>query len=346
MGASLSKARLCTAAFLSARRVKAVVLTVNVVSEAVFTEAQRVRRRGQVYVGLAALAWSSAGVLQRELSVGTATQVAGRAFFASLALLAFVAVSERRGVVRVFASIGRAELAVAVCTAVASSSFIVALNHTTVANVLFMQAVAPIAAALIAWVGLRESVSGRNALAMAVALGGVGLMVGGPGGAQGIGLLLSVVMTLSFALGVVITRHRRDISMAPAICLSQVLVLLAVGPFAHPGAVGLTDALLIIVLGVGQMALGLAFLTMGARLIPAAEVALITLLEVVLGPLWVWLALSERPSTSTLAGGAVVIGAVALQAAGDTPEQPRLSTSTSPAAGSAGDRPLPAFPRD
>ena len=65
------------------------------------------------------------------------------------------------------------------------------------------------------------------------------------------------------------------------------------------------------------MGLGLAFLTIGARLIPAAEVALITLLEVVLGPLWVWIALSEQPSTATLAGGAVVIVAVVLQAGGD-----------------------------
>ena len=277
-----------------------------------------VRRRGQVYVALAAVAWSSAGVLQRELSVGTATQVAGRAFFASLALFAFVALSERGDAIRVFFAMGRAELAVAAFTAVASSSFIVALNHTTVANVLFLQAVAPIAAALIAWVGLREAVSLRTGLAMIVALAGVGLMVGGPGGAQGIGLVLAVVMTFSFALSVVITRHRRDISMAPAICLSQVLVLFAVGPFAHPGAVGLADFLLIVVLGVGQIGLGLAFLTIGARLIPAAEVALITLLEIVLGPLWVWIALSERPSTTTLAGGAVVVGAVALQAGGET----------------------------
>ena len=277
-----------------------------------------VRRRGQVYVALAAVAWSSAGVLQRELSVGTATQVAGRAFFASLALLAFVGLSERGGAIRVFRAMGRAELAVAAFTAIASSSFIVALNHTTVANVLFLQAVAPIAAALIAWAGLREAVSLRTGAAMIVALAGVGLMVGGPGGAQGIGLVLAVVMTFSFALSVVITRHRRDISMAPAICLSQVLVLVAVGPFAHPGGVRLADFLLIVVLGVGQIGLGLAFLTIGARLIPAAEVALITLLEIVLGPLWVWIALSERPSTTTLAGGVVVIAAVALQAGGET----------------------------
>jgi drug/metabolite transporter (DMT)-like permease len=271
-------------------------------------------------VALAALAWSSAGVLQRELSVGTATQVAGRALFAVPALLAFVAFSKRGGGIRAFVSIGRAELAVAAFTAVASASFIVALNHTTVANVLFMQAVAPIAAALIAWVGLGESVSRRTGVAMAVALGGVGLMVGGPGGAHGLGLGLSVLMTLCFALSVVVTRHRRDISMAPALCLSQVLVLAAVGPFAHPATVGTNDLLLMVVLGVGQMGLGLAFLAMGARLIPAAEVALITLLEIALGPLWVWLALSERPSTTTLLGGAVVVAAVVLQAGGETVE--------------------------
>ena len=280
-------------------------------------EARVVRRRGQVYVALAALAWSSAGVLQRELSVDTATQVFGRAVFAALALLVFVVLSERRGVVRPFASMGRAELAVAVCTAIASGTFIVALNHTTVANVLFMQAVAPIAAALIAWVALHESVSRRTAVAMVVALGGVAVMVGGPGGSANLGIGLSVVMTLAFALAVVITRHRRDISMAPAICLSQVIVIVVAAPFADPSTIDGHDLALLALLGVGQMGLGLAFLTIGARLIPAAEVALITLLEVVLGPLWVWIAFSERPSTATLIGGVVVVLAVVVQAGGD-----------------------------
>jgi drug/metabolite transporter (DMT)-like permease len=273
-----------------------------------------VRRRGQVYVALAALAWSSAGVLQRELSVGTATQVAGRALFAVLGLFGFVALSERRGVMRAFRSIGWAELAVAVLTALASASFIVALNHTTVANVLFMQAAAPIFAALIAWIGLREAISARTAVAMVIALAGVGVMVGGPGGVHGIGLALSVLMTVSFALSVVITRHRRDISMGPAVCLSQVLVFVVTAPFAHPGSIDSRDLVLMVALGIGQSGLGLAFLTIGARLIPAAEVALITLLEVVLGPLWVWWALSERPGTSTLIGGTVVVAAVVLQA--------------------------------
>jgi drug/metabolite transporter (DMT)-like permease len=280
-------------------------------------ELREARRRGQLYVALAALAWSSAGVLQRELSVDTATQVAGRALFAIVALLAFVAVSERRDTVRAFVSMGRSGLAVAVCTAIASSTFIVSLNHTTVANVLFMQALAPIAAAVIAWLALREPVARRTAVAMIIALGGVAVMVGGPGGAQGLGLALSIVMTLSFAVAVVITRHRRDVSMAPAICLSQLLVLVVFAPFSDPGSVDGHDLPLLVALGIGQMGLGLAFLTIGARLIPAAEVALITLLEVVLGPLWVWLAYDERPSTATLVGGAIVVVAVVLQARGE-----------------------------
>ncbi len=275
------------------------------------------RRRGQVYIVLAALAWSTAGVLQRELEVNTATQIAGRAVFAALALLVFVAAMERGHVVSAFTSMRGASLAVAALTALASGCFIVALNHTTVANVLFMQAASPIAAALIAWVALRESISRRTVVAMAVALVGVGLMVGGPGGAQGLGLVLSVVMMFAFALGVVITRHRRDISMAPAICLSQIFLIVAAAPFAEPGTIGSRDLLFMVILGVGQMGLGLAFLTLGARLIPAAEVALITLLEIVLAPLWVWLTISETPATATLVGGVVLIAAVILQVGGE-----------------------------
>jgi len=285
-------------------------------------ELRGIQRRGQAYVALAAIAWSSAGLLQRELPLDIATQVAGRAFFAALALGAYVAYVERGGTVRAFGTMGLTGVAVALLTACASASFIVALNHTSVANVLFMQALAPLLAALIAWIALRESVSGRTLTAMGVALVGVGLMVGGPGGARGLGLGLSVLMTLSFAMSVVVTRHRREISMGPAVCLSQLFVIVAFAPFSAPGSINGRDLGLLIALGVGQMGLGLAFLTIGARLIPAAEVALITLLEVVLGPLWVWLALSERPANATLLGGAVVIGAVVLQAGGGPEAEP------------------------
>jgi drug/metabolite transporter (DMT)-like permease len=280
-------------------------------------EAREVRLRGQTYMVVAALVWSSAGVLQRELSVGVGTQVATRAVFAALALLVFVAFSEGRGTVRAFTSMGRAELAVAVLGAVSSGTFITALNYTGVANVVFMQALAPIAAALIAWMFLHESISRRTAVAMVVALAGTALMVGGPGGIRGLGLALSVVMTLSFALLVVITRHRREISMAPAICVSQVLLVAVAAPFSDPGGIGAHDLALLAALGVGQIGLGLVFFSLGARLLPAAEVALISLLESVLAPLWVWLVIHERPATTTLVGGVIVIAAVGYQARAD-----------------------------
>jgi drug/metabolite transporter (DMT)-like permease len=277
-------------------------------------------RRGRTFVGLAAVAWSTAGILQRELSVSVGTQLAGRALFAVVGLLAYVAVAERGAVWHAFRAVGRAGLAAAALLAVSSGSFIVALNHASVANVLFMQAVSPVLAAVFGML-LGESVSRRTWVAMTVAIGGVVLMVGGPGRPHALGFGLSILMSTSFAATLVITRHRRDVSMAPATCLSQLLVLVCAAPFAHPTQVGSRDLALLISLGIGQIGLGFVLLTIGGRLIPAAEVALITLLEVVLGPLWVWLVRSERPSATTLVGGVVVIGAVAIQARAGTVEQ-------------------------
>jgi drug/metabolite transporter (DMT)-like permease len=279
--------------------------------------APRPQRLGQLYIAGAALAWSTAGLLQRELPFGTATQVAGRAFFACPALFAYLAWVERSRTLRSIRDMGWPGMGFAILTAIASSTFIVALNHTSVANVLFLQALAPLAAALLAAVTLRERVSPKTVVAMIVALAGVGVMVGAPDGAHGLGLWLSLVMTLAFAGSVVIARHRREVSMLPAVCVSQVLIVVAYGPFAHPGDVHLRGLGVLLALGVAQMALGLTLLTLGARLISAAEVALIALLEVVLGPLWVWLALGQRPADATLVGGAIVVVAVVVQAVGE-----------------------------
>jgi drug/metabolite transporter (DMT)-like permease len=295
-------------------------------------EALSSHRRGQLYVALGAIAWSTAGVLQRELTVDTPTQLSGRALFAFAALVLYVWAVQPGSVVGSFRAIGRPGLAVAVCMATASGAFIVALNHTTVAHVLFIQAVAPVLAALLAWLFLHEPVSGRSWLAMAIALGGVVVMVGSPSSFDPLGDGVSLVMSLSFAIAIVITRHRRDVSMAPATCLAQLLLLLVFAPFSTPGAVTRHDLAFLVLIGAVQMGLGLALFTVGARLIPAAEVALITLLEVVLGPLWVWLAFSERPDAATLAGGAIVLVAVLVQASGEfrLPETRRAEAAPPP----------------
>ena len=272
-------------------------------------------------MALSAVAWSTAGVLQRQLTLDTSTQVAGRAAFAGAALLAYVAVVERGRVVQAFRSVGLAGIAVALCVATASGSFIAALNHTSVARVLFILAVAPVLAALLARVTLGEPITRQTVVAMALALAGVTLMLGAPGEGSLAGDGFSFLAALAFALMIVITRWRRDVSMAPAMCLAQAIQVAVFLPFASPSEIGGDDVVWLAALGIGQIGLGFALLTVGARLIPAAQVGLITLLEVVLGPVWVWLALDERPSTLTLVGGAIVIVAIIIQTlATPTPE--------------------------
>jgi drug/metabolite transporter (DMT)-like permease len=273
-----------------------------------------------VYVALAAVAWSTAGVLQRQLTLDTPTQVFGRAVFAGVALLVYVAVVERGRVVRAFRSIGLAGIGVALCVAVASAGFIAALNHTSVARVLFILALAPVFAALLARVTLGEAITRTTVVAMAVALAGLTLMLGAPGEGSVLGDGLAVLVSFAFAVSIVITRWRHDVSMAPAACLSQAILVAVFAAFATPSDIGGGDIGWLAALGIGQIGLGFVLFAAGARLIPAAQAGLITLLEVVLGPLWVWLAEDERPSTLTLVGGAIVIAAIVIQTTAAQPE--------------------------
>src|SRR3712207_1349741 len=127
------------------------------------------QQKGRVFVALAAVAWSTAGLFQRQLSVDTGTQVAGRAVFAALGLLAYIVAVERGATARAFRAIGLGGLAIVVLLAASSASFIAALNHASVANVLFMQALAPIlAAGLGTLVG--DPVGRRTWAAMAIAV--------------------------------------------------------------------------------------------------------------------------------------------------------------------------------
>ncbi len=208
----------------------------------------------------------------------------------------------------------------AVFLAISSGTFLLALNYTSVANVLFLQAASPMIAALLGWAVLSERVPRRTWLAIGIAAIGVGVMVAGSFSAGATAVVLPIVMTASFAIVIVITRYRRDVSMMPATCASQALVIVVVAPFASFESASTTDWGIFFALGTFQMGAGLALLTFGARMLPPAEVALLSLLEVVLGPLWVWLAYSEQPSAATLVGGAVVTAAVVVQAtAGDEP---------------------------
>jgi drug/metabolite transporter (DMT)-like permease len=275
-------------------------------------------RRGQVLVAAAAVVWSTAGPVQRAVHASAPTQAAVRAGVAMIALTVYLALRRRGRTLAAFRSVGRAGLVVAVGLALASCCFILALAHTSVAHVLLFQAIAPFLAALFAWIWMRERVPARTWIAMGAALAGVAIMVGGSLGSGGVqGDILSLVMALGFAVVLVLTRRHREISMTPATALGMAISLLAMAPFAHPGVLSLRDFLLLAALGAGQIALGMILFTAGARLIPAAQAGLITLLEIVLGPLWVWLIYREQPDALTLAGGTVIMSAVLLHALAD-----------------------------
>lgn len=279
--------------------------------------ARRTEHHGQLLIAASALAWSTTGLLQRSLTVGTLTQVWGRALFAFLGMGAYIVLTERRGTITAIRAMGWAGVASTACIVVASVSFIVALNHTSVAHVLIILAVSPLLAALLGWRVLHEPIGLRTWLAMLAAFVGVGLMVGTGGGDSAFGDAMALLMTVGFAINIIVTRRKRDTSLAPAAVLSQLIVVLAVLPWAAPASADAHDIVFLALLGCGSTGVGLILLMLGARLIPAAEVALISLLEVVLGPLWVWLVYSEKPGAATVAGGVIVLLAVATQATGE-----------------------------
>jgi drug/metabolite transporter (DMT)-like permease len=187
-----------------------------------------------------------------------------------------------------------------------------------VAHVLLFQPIAPFLAALLAWLVMGERIPRRTWLAMAAALAGVAIMVGGSLGSGGLwGDVLCLVMASGFAIVLVVTRRHREISMTPATALGMTIAFAATAPFSHVGGVSGRDILLLSALGAGQIALGLILFTAGARLIPAAQAGLITLLEIVLGPLWVWLIYREEPDRLTIAGGSIILAAVLLHALAD-----------------------------
>jgi drug/metabolite transporter (DMT)-like permease len=96
--------------------------------------------------------------------------------------------------------------------------------------------------------------------------------------------------------------------MTPAACLGAFIAACVALPLASPGTLSAPDVGILALFGAGQLALGLVMFTAGARLIPAAEAGLISNLETVLGPIWVWLIFREQSSDYTIIGGALVLG--------------------------------------
>ena len=271
-------------------------------------------RRGALLVGGAALAWSTAGLLVRFTATDPPTTLFWRAAFASVALLGWLRVAAPGRMLPAFRGLGAVGWLLALCLAASMIAFINALALTKVASVMVFQAVSPLLAALLAWAWLREALSRRTLFAMMAAFLGVLVMVSGDLGGGGLaGDAISVVMAVTSALTIVLVRLDRRVSMAAATFAAMAITAAATLPMAR-FALPVGDYALLALFGIGQMAFALVLFTTGVRLMPAADAGLITLLECVLAPLWVWLAFAETPDARTIAGGAVVLAAVAVTA--------------------------------
>jgi drug/metabolite transporter (DMT)-like permease len=268
-------------------------------------------RRGALLVACAAVCWSSGGLIARLVTTSPWTTNLWRSLFASMFLAVVLWVVRGRSIVAQWREGGRPVVIVSLCMATASTCFIFSLAHTSVANTLILMSTGPYVAGLLGWIWLGERVALRTWVTMAIALAGTVVMVWNSY-ARGsvIGDLLAIAMAASFAVATVLVRRHPEIQMAPAAALATAFTALIALPFAEPFATPPRDLALLAFFGIAQFGVGFLLFMTGARLIPAAESSLIGMLETVLGPLWVWLVLSERPSTASLAGGALILGAL------------------------------------
>jgi drug/metabolite transporter (DMT)-like permease len=265
---------------------------------------------GLALVSAAALAWSTAGYFTRLIPADAWTTCFWRGIFGGLFISLFAAAWLRERLWAAIRSLGWPGWLITLNNAVGMTAFITSLKLTSVADVSIIYATLPFVAAGLGWFWVHERVAPATILAGAVAAAGVVIMVSGTTLSGHLdGDALALLQTVSMAVGIVAIRRYRHVSLLVAAALSNFLAALVSWPFAEPLAVGSADVGNLALFGFVQMTLGLTFFTVGSRLVPAAETALISALEAPLAPVWVWLAFGERPSAATIAGGLLVMAA-------------------------------------
>ena len=276
---------------------------------------QRRHSTGVALVLTAGAMLSLAGITLRHIESASGWQIL---FYRSLTFFVVVTLylvfRYRARVVHAFVATGRPGLVVALSLGLGSACYVFALLLTTVANALFIISAAPFMTAVLGWLVLRERVRPMTWFTMTFALAGIAIMMfNGIQGGRLLGNIVALGPPVSFAIMLVTLRFAGDRDMIPAICLAG-FVGAALG-FAMADSLVLSrhDLALCLFLGVVQYTGGFVLITLGARYLPAAEVALLSLAETVLAPIWVWLGVGEIPTLLTLAGGAIVLSAVVAQ---------------------------------
>lgn len=261
---------------------------------------------------LAPVLWSTAGVVTRHVERATRFEMV---FWRSLFAFAFVALA--LALSRRIVTLGKPVVLSGAMWAVMFTAFMVALTFTSVANTLVVMSLAPLLTALLARAFLSDPLPLRTWVAVAAAAVGIAWMFRANLGVQSAqdyaGMAIASLVPIAAAINVVTLRAAAArLDLRAAVMLGGALSCLIAAPLALPFQATGKDVLLLALLGVFQLGLPCVLLVVASRTLYAPEIALLGLLEVLLGPLWAWLGAGETPSRGTLAGGAIVLGALAL----------------------------------
>ena len=263
---------------------------------------------------VAPLLWSSAGVVTRHIERAEPFE---QVFWRSLFAFGFVALAllfMKRNPVKAVRAAGPAGIFSGVMWAVMFTAFVIALSMTSTANTLVTMSISPLLTVICAWLMLKDPVPLRTWLAGAAASVGIAWMFASSMNDAGHvgGMLVALLVPIASALNLVVLRasHAR-VELIPAVMLGGLLSACIALPLALPLSASPKDIFLLALLGIFQLGLPCMLLVIASRHLLAPELALLGLLEVVLGPLWAWLGAGEVPARATLLGGAVVLAALA-----------------------------------
>jgi drug/metabolite transporter (DMT)-like permease len=271
-------------------------------------------------VVLAGIIWSTQGLIFRQIDVaGTWAVLFWRSVGMLPVLLAFLIWRAGGSPLPAIRAVGFAGVLGGVGLVGAFGGAIYSIQATTIANAVFLFAASPFLTALIGWAVLGERVRSQTWAAMGVALAGIFVMVRDDlsGGAMA-GNVAALLSALGFAVFTVSLRWRGLSDTLPSVLLGGLFSILVgaivAGQLGQTLAVPLPDALWSMAMGAGTLSGGMVLYTLGSRVVPAAELALLSNIEVMLAPLWVWLFLNETASTATFLGGAILLVAVTMNA--------------------------------
>lgn len=266
----------------------------------------------------AATLWSIAGVFTRHLEEARSFEVTfWRSVFAALFMMVVLACQHRRGALRKIHKAGWVGIFSGFCWGMMFIGFMLSLTLTTTANTLVICSLTPLVTAIFAWVFLRQRTPKRTWVAIAIAFSGVIVMFAGSlmdfSQSHLLGICVAMMQPIfASANFIIFQKSGRELDLIPSVLLGAIFSALIMLPLAMPLKSSLHDIGIMAILGVFQLGLACVLLIIASRFLSAPEVALLAMMEVVLGPLWAWLGAGEVPATTSLLGGACVLAALAL----------------------------------